>query len=271
MSNNNNMDDTSLGQSNAAVAMANSAIDNARRAAATSRSRREEEYTATPTEMYRSQFDRPSTPKLHPVPGTAEYVKNDYAHLRFKGGDGDKSSGSVSTELDLKHNDNAYHVVATLVTDRLLPKLAANSSYYTVSQADVEFFGQMLPPSVRRAFVEALRYRLENHNSSLGEFTPLEKITMQCQMLGLNRERNVLLDLGKGSGMTVSISLSMKDAINALCVIQHELMRLTHPTHPCSMINNQNNHSTQFTIVVTWTSCKLRRPISTAQLPYPTE
>lgn len=215
MSNNNNMDDTSLGQSNAAVAMANSAIDNARRAAATSRSRREEEYTATPTEMYRSQFDRPSTPKLHPVPGTAEYVKNDYAHLSFKGGAGDKSSGSVSTELDLKHNNNAYHVVATLVTDRLLPKLAANSSYYTVLQADVEFFGQMLPPSVRRAFVEALRYRLENNKSSLGEFTPLEKITMQCQMLGLNRERNVLLDLGKGSGMTVSFSLSMRD----VCIV----------------------------------------------------
>ena len=210
------MDDISLYQSNAAVAMANSAIDNARRAAASSRSRREEEFatttttatastSCTPTEMYRSQFDRPCTPKLYPVPGTAEYVKNEYyAHNNSKS----SAVGTATTDnLDLKHNDNAYHVVATLVTDRLLPKLAANSSYYTVSQGDVEFFGQMLPPSVRQAFVDALRYRLQkNTNSTLSseELAPLERLSLQCQLLGLDRERNVLLDLGKGSGMTVS-------------------------------------------------------------------
>lgn len=102
--------------------------------------------------------------------------------------------------MDLKQNDNAYHVVATLLTDRLLPKLSANSSFYTVSEADVEFFAQMLPYSVRKAFVDALRYRLPN--SSLD--TPLGKLTLQCQMLGLDREKNILLDLGKNHGMTVS-------------------------------------------------------------------
>lgn len=191
------MDDNiiSLGQASAAVAMANSAIDNARRAAETSRSRRmlSREGDEQPPNH---PFDRPSTPKLNPIPGTAEFVRNDSVHP-------DRSASKASADLDLKHNDNAYHVVATLVTDRLLPKLSANSTFYTVSEADVEFFDQMLPHSVRKAFVYALRYRLQNSSTD----TPLGRLNSRCQMLGLDRDRNVLLDLGQGHGMTVSSNL----------------------------------------------------------------
>lgn len=189
------MDDISVGQASAAVAMANSAIDNARRAAATSRSRRLVSGEDERTEQHRP-FDRPTTPKTNPIPGTAEYVRNDAAYPNGS----TMGSKSSAADLDLKHNDNAYHVVATLLTDRLLPKLSANSSFYTVSEADVEFFAQMLPYSVRRAFVDALRYRLQNTSPE----TPLGRLSLQCQMLGLDREKNVLLDLGKGHGMTVS-------------------------------------------------------------------
>lgn len=187
------MDDISVGQASAAVAMANSAIDNARRAAATSRSRRMNSVEGE------RPFDRPSTPNANPVPGTAEFIRNDAAYGDALG-PGDKGGKSANADLDLKHNDNAYHVVATLVTDRLLPKLSANSSLYTVSEADVEFFSQMLPHSVRRAFVDALRYRLQNSSNE----TPLGRLNLRCQMLGLDRDRNVLLDLGQGHGMTVS-------------------------------------------------------------------
>ena len=199
------MDDISVGQASAAVAMANSAIDNARRAAATSRSRRTiyDENDAIQAENNHHPFETPTTPNPNPIPGTAEYVRND-AYAESSAGVtsiGAKSGKSSVTQMDLKHNDNAYHVVATLLTDRLLPKLSANSSFYTVSEADVEFFAQMLPHSVRKAFVDALRYRLQSSSMD----NPLGKLTLQCQMLGLDREKNVLLDLGKSHGMTVSL------------------------------------------------------------------
>lgn len=188
-----NMDDMPLGQSSAAVAMANSAIDNARRAAATCRSRRMSSGDGG------GSFDRPTTHNANPVPDTAKFVRTDAAYDDILGVSG-KSVKAANSDLDMKHNDNAYHVVATLVTDRLLPKLLANSSFYTVSEADVEFFAQMLPRSVRRAFVDALRYRLQNSSCE----TPLGRLNLKCQMLGLDRDRNVLLDLGQGHGMTVS-------------------------------------------------------------------
>ena len=163
------MDDTSsIGQASAAVAMANDAIDKARRAAASSRNKRNSV----------AQYDNLK-------------VENN------------------SPDLDLKNNDNAFHVLATLVTERLLPKLEASpdNTHYTLTAEDAAFFQKMLPYSVRRGFVDALRYRLQllkvgvgSRNSTIG------KLTMQCQMLGLDRDNlNALLDLSQSAGMSVSI------------------------------------------------------------------
>ena len=163
------MDDTSsIGQASAAVAMANDAIDKARRAAASSRNKRNSV----------AQYDNMK-------------VENN------------------SPDLDLKNNDNAFHVIATLVTERLLPKLEASpdNTHYTLTAEDTAFFQKMLPYSVRRGFVDALRYRLQllkvgvgSRNSTIG------KLTMQCQMLGLDRDDlNALLDLSQSAGMSVSL------------------------------------------------------------------
>lgn len=193
-------------QASIAVALANSAIDNARRAAATSRSRRAvsgEEDTTMQNMANNSHLpsDTPQTPRANPIPGTAEFVRNDATYANsLAGAIVSGRSKAPATDLDLKHNDNAYYVVATLVTDRLLPKLSTNSSFYTLSPADIDFFSQMLPHSVRRAFVDALRYRLRRSSVE----TPLGRLSAQCQMLGLDREKNVLLDLGQGREMTVS-------------------------------------------------------------------
>lgn len=104
---------------------------------------------------------------------------------------------SGSTELDLRHNDNAFHVVANLVTDRLLPKIASpGADSYELNEADRTFIDQMLPGTVRRSFVEALRFRvgLLPSEPRLDE-TPLMTLTRQCHRLGLGRPDvdNVLL------------------------------------------------------------------------------
>ena len=200
-------DNISDGEASAAVAMANSAIDNARRAAATSRSRR---MVAKVDAVMRSNqkeqahpFDKPTTPSMNSALGSADYVRNDAANSNSSADVsfiGAQMGTSSATDLDMKRNDNTFHIIATLLTDRLLPKLSANSSFYTLSEADIEYFTRMLPRSVRIAFVDALRYRLQNPSTE----SPLKRLLLQCQILGLDNERNVLLELEEGHGMTVS-------------------------------------------------------------------
>lgn len=110
--------------------------------------------------------------------------------------------------MDLCYNDNAFSVIATLVTARLIPRIhvSPNSSNYTITDEDVAFFQKMLPSSVRRSFVDALRYRLQLLKSGVGsQESAVGKLTMQCQLLGLDRENmNLLLVLDQSSGVNVS-------------------------------------------------------------------
>lgn len=180
-------DASSIGQASAAVAMANDAIDNARRAAASSRSKR----SAAAAEQ--SKYMPPSPARSTPGGG---------------GGSGRKNNNS-DPDPDLKHNDSAYHVIATLLTERLLPKIeeaGPGSTHYTLTSEDVAFFQKMLPYGVRRSFVDALRYRLQLMKCGVGnKHSALGKLTMSCQMLGLDRESmNVLLDLNSSAGTRVS-------------------------------------------------------------------
>jgi hypothetical protein len=129
-------------------------------------------------------------------------------------------------DLDLKHNDAAFNVVATLLCERLLPKIDSNMTdddhYYTITTEDVTFFNKMLPNSVRRDFVNALRYRLNllrvvgstsnggivhhHDNDDEGGGGGCEQLSLQCQMLGLDRDdnMNLLLDNNFTAGKRVS-------------------------------------------------------------------
>ena len=169
------------GSASAAVAMANNAIENARKAAASSRKSR----------------------------------KSGSKYKSFSGLGASKSSGADSSNFDLMSNDNAYHVIATLVTDRLLPKLQARSTYYTLTKEDRAFFQKMLPYSVRRKFVDALRDRLQMiKNKRVKNYTALENLTKQCQMLGLDgEETNALLDLSNSEGVTYLVRNEDQDNI----------------------------------------------------------
>ena len=123
-------------------------------------------------------------------------------------------SSSSSCELDLKHNDNAFHAIATLLTERLLPKIENARTHYTITPEDAEFFQKMLPSSVRQEFVIALRYRLHLMTMGLSS-QACELVTMQCQKLGLERDNlNVLFDLNlplaARAGKSVSFSATLK-------------------------------------------------------------
>mmetsp|Transcript_57336 Transcript_57336/g.121661 ORF Transcript_57336/g.121661 Transcript_57336/m.121661 type:complete len:712 (-) Transcript_57336:221-2356(-) len=233
-----NDDASSIGQASAAVAMANDAIDNARRAAASSRSRRAAAAAAAaaasssqsqlqPRASYdygsapsggsavmanRSDGGAPQTPtrSTRPVPGAADFAKSGPVGHGGGGGGSPPSLSSSSSYSDLRHNDNAYHVIATLVTERLMPKIDASpeSTHYTVTAEDTAFFQKMLPHSVRKSFVDALRYRSQLLKSGVGSRdSALGRLTMHCQMLGLDRDHsNVLLDLSKSAGRSYPIN-----------------------------------------------------------------
>ena len=172
---------SSGGSASAAVAMANGAIENARRAARSSRKSR----------------------KIDLFHGKARYSSS-------SGLSASKSGVSDSGNFDLKSNDNAYHVIATLITDRLLPKLHANSSFYTLTSEDTAFFQKMLPYSVRRKFVDAVRHRLlliKRSDARVKANSALVNLTKQCQMLGLDQEKmNALLDLSNITGVRYPVS-----------------------------------------------------------------
>lgn len=150
-------------------------------------------------------------PRANPIPGTAEFVRNEVPRepnsiagkIARNSMDGKRDGGD---NMDLKNNDNAYHVVATLIVDRLLPKLSTATAtqsitHYSLTPDDVAFFQQMLPQSVRTSFVDALRYRLQLIKSGVGSVnSPLGRLNMHCQLLGLERvgRGNALLMLDAG-------------------------------------------------------------------------
>ena len=200
-------DESSIGNASAAVAMANNAIDNARRAAASSRSKRTAVTSpaanaTTPNSNIPAEFmmkhESGSTYSAVTNKSRLQNNKNNVAHMS-------------SNNMDLKHNDSAFIVLATLLTERLLPKVNSTpgTTHYTLTSEDAAFLQKMLPYSVRKTFVEALRYRLQLLKSGVGsKDSSVGKLSMQCMMLGLDRSSlNVLLELSSSAGVSVSFSI----------------------------------------------------------------
>lgn len=253
----------SMGQSSTALAMANDAIDNARRAAAFSRMKRAS--SPSPVHTHRKQQQQQQyhqhSSSSHHADTNLEYVNQSGDNTTYAESDhttmiNDMSSPSnISSrdleDLDLKHNDAAFNVVATLLCERLLPKIdmtleelvssspPPHTNHYTISAEDVTFFQKMLPNSVRRDFVNALRYRLNllrvvgsnsgivhHHDGDEEGGGGCEQLSLQCQMLGLDRNgnMNLLLDNNFTTGKRVSF---------VICCLPHtSIFRSLLPQYP---------------------------------------
>ena len=202
-------DESSIGHASAAVEMANNAIDNARRAAASSRSKR----TAVTSPAANSTTPNSNIPAefmmKHESGSTYSAVTNK-SRLQNNNNNSNNVAHMSSNNMDLKHNDSAFIVLATLLTERLLPKVNSTpgTTHYTLTSEDAAFLQKMLPYSVRKTFVEALRYRLQLLKSGVGsKDSSVGKLSMQCMMLGLDRSSlNVLLELSSSAGVSVSFS-----------------------------------------------------------------
>jgi hypothetical protein len=222
---------SSMGPSSAAVAMANDAIDNARRAAASSRLKR---------------AASPSPPKYH-VPraapaSPASYLVNNYCPPNRMAGSTAGINVGIDNigggrDLDLKHNDSAFGIIAGLITARLLPTMDASpENTRSLTAEDAAFIQKMLPASARRAFVDALRYRLQLHKMGVGSHdSELVKLVLLCQKMGLERDNfNVLLDLdlprGDGGRESVSFQSPLTSLGRPILALTHDA--LTRPQNP---------------------------------------
>ena len=115
-------------------------------------------------------------------------------------------SPNNTTNLDLRTNDSAFHVMASTLLTRFEPKLSAGASggnaatSYTIAAEDRLFLEKMMPHTIRWTFIDSLRYRREALQGGLdaipigGESTTAE-LTRRCCYLGFDRpeDDNALL------------------------------------------------------------------------------
>lgn len=115
-------------------------------------------------------------------------------------------SPNNTTNLDLRTNDSAFHVMASTLLTRFEPKLSAGASggnaatSYTIDAEDRLFLEKMMPHTIRWTFIDSLRYRREALQGGLdaipigGESTTAE-LTRRCCYLGFDRpeDDNALL------------------------------------------------------------------------------
>lgn len=96
-----------------------------------------------------------------------------------------------SKALDLKHNDNSFHVVAKLLVGRFEDQLSNNKvTSIRITAGDSYHLNRVVPE--KNSFIEAVQFRLKSCPEESSK--SIHVVTRQCQALGLDRngEHNLL-------------------------------------------------------------------------------
>lgn len=113
----------------------------------------------------------------------ARLKKLDPAHPMIAGRS--QASSSRTQALDLKHNDNAFHIVASLLVERFEEQLFdKNTNSIRVKAADMYHMERVVPD--KATFIEAVQYRVIN--CPQGSTKSIHELTRRCQALGLHRK-----------------------------------------------------------------------------------
>jgi len=96
-----------------------------------------------------------------------------------------RASSTRTQALDLKHNDNAFHIVASLIVDRFEEQLSTgNSKSIRIKAGDMYHMERVIPD--KKSFIEAVQYRVINCPQDSTK--PIHEVTRRCQGLGLGRK-----------------------------------------------------------------------------------
>lgn len=86
--------------------------------------------------------------------------------------------------LDLRHNDNTFHVLASLLVEFFQAKVVGRT--LVLMPEDRGTVQRMLPTSAVKDFIDAVKYRLEM--TPVVTVSPIQFLTLQCQELCLDRD-----------------------------------------------------------------------------------
>lgn len=86
--------------------------------------------------------------------------------------------------LDLRHNDNSFHVLASLLVEFFQAKVVGKT--LLLMPEDKQTVERLLPKSAVWDFIDAVQYRLEV--TPVVAVTPIQFLTLQCQELCLDLE-----------------------------------------------------------------------------------
>jgi hypothetical protein len=163
-----------------------------------------------------------STNQREPVPGIAAIVqkeakKNIIPHDRLGTAPTPTAANTATTPrsqaLDLKHNDNAFQVIASLVVDKFDVHLRLKAISITITLDDRHHLDRVVPDKKR--FAEAVRYRLQSCPEH--SMKAIHVITRKCRALGLDREGSQNI-LNAAVGSTVRLSVSVRARCSVLYV-----------------------------------------------------
>jgi hypothetical protein len=141
-----------------------------------------------------------------------------------RGGGGGGTYHTISTPrsqvLDLKRNDNSFHVIAKLIIDRFEDQISLHANTITITAGDRFHLDRVVP--AKRGFVEAVQYRLMDCPEDSTK--PIHLVTRQCRALGLHLEGDENL-LYAPVGTIIRIDVSTRNSYDSvlsslLCISQ---------------------------------------------------
>ena len=101
----------------------------------------------------------------------------------------DDTTSIIPTDLDLGHNDNSFHVLASLLVEFFSDRYTSNT--IVLLPEDRFALDRLLPSTAVHSFIAAVQYRLgtTTHTPPAAPTTttPLAFLTLKCQQLGLDQ------------------------------------------------------------------------------------
>jgi len=146
-----------------------------------------------------------------------------------------------SQALDLKHNDNSFHVVAKLLVGRFEDQLSDKKvKSIRLTAGDLYHLNRVVPE--KNSFIEAIRYRLRKCPENPSK--PIHLITLQCHALGLDREGEYnLLYAPIGSNFPISemkkSNPNLKTPLNRNIITNNEAVKNARPNTQYELARQQ--------------------------------
>jgi hypothetical protein len=154
-----------------------------------------------------------STNQREPIPPVSSAIQNEVHKTtvpsdRLMKDQTQKAATTVATPrsqaLDLKHNDNAFQVIASLIVDRFDRHLRLQPVSITITVDDWQHLDRVVPDKKR--FIDAVVYRLKSCPEH--SMKPIHLVTRKCRSLGLDREgRQNILNAAVGSTVRLDVSV----------------------------------------------------------------